>query len=117
MSFVFYDTETTGLSTRFDQIVHFAAIKTDAELREIERYEVRSRLRAHLLPHPEALCVNGISIQELLDPSLPSHYEMACEIKAKLDAWSPSIFAGYNSIRFDEEILRQTFFKRCIQCT
>ena len=111
MSFVFYDTETTGLSTRFDQIVHFAAIKTDAELREVDRYEVRSRLRAHVLPHPEALCVSGLGIHQLLDPSLHSHYEMACEIKAKLDAWTPSIFAGYNSIRFDEELLRQTFFQ------
>lgn len=111
MSFVFYDTETTGLSTRFDQIVHFAAIKTDAELREVDRYEVRSRLRAHVVPHPEALCVSGIGIHQLLDPSLPSHYEMACEIKARLVAWTPSIFAGYNSIRFDEELLRQTLFQ------
>jgi len=111
MSFVFYDTETTGLSTRFDQVVHFAAIKTDAELREVDRYEVRSRLRSHIVPHPEALCVSGTGIHQLLDPSLPSHYEMACEIKAKLTAWTPSIFAGYNSIRFDEELLRQTFFQ------
>lgn len=111
MSFVFYDTETTGLSTRFDQIVHFAAIKTDYELKEVDRFEVRSRLRAHVLPHPEALCISGIGIRQLLDPTLPSHYEMACEIQTKLVSWSPSIFAGYNSIRFDEEILRQAFFQ------
>lgn len=111
MSFVFYDTETTGLSTRFDQIVHFAAIKTDHELKEVDRFEVRSRLRAHVFPHPEALCISGIGIRQLLDPELPSHYEMAREIQAKLVAWSPSIFAGYNSIRFDEEILRQTLFQ------
>lgn len=111
MSFVFYDTETTGLSTRFDQIVHFAAIKTDHELREVDRFEVRSRLLAHVFPHPEALCVSGIGIHKLLDPLLPSHYEMACELQRRLIHWSPSIFAGYNSIRFDEELLRQTFFQ------
>ncbi len=29
MSFVFYDTETTGTDTTFDQILQFAAILTD----------------------------------------------------------------------------------------
>jgi exodeoxyribonuclease-1 len=32
MNFVFYDTETTGLDTTFDQILQFAAILTDADL-------------------------------------------------------------------------------------
>lgn len=111
MSFVFYDTETTGLSTRFDQVVHFAAIKTDHELKEVDRFEICSRLREHVVPHPEALCIRGVGIRQLLDPGQPSHYEMAREVHAKLVAWSPSIFAGYNSIRFDEELLRQAFFQ------
>ena len=29
MTLIFYDTETTGISTEFDQILRFAAIKTD----------------------------------------------------------------------------------------
>ncbi len=29
MPYVFYDTETTGTETAFDQILQFAAIKTD----------------------------------------------------------------------------------------
>lgn len=111
MSFVFFDTETTGLSRHFDQIVHFAAIKTDAYLNEIDRFEIRSRICAHVVPHPSALWVNGIRISQLLDPTLPSHYEMARQIHAKLLSWSPSIFAGFNSIKFDEEMLRQAFFK------
>ena len=36
MAFVFYDTETTGLETAFDQILQFAAIKTDDELNELD---------------------------------------------------------------------------------
>ena len=43
MGFVFYDTETTGTDTYFDQILQFAAIKTDHELRELDRFEIRSR--------------------------------------------------------------------------
>ena len=41
MPFTFYDTETTGLSAPFDQIVQFAAIHTDDELNEIERVNLR----------------------------------------------------------------------------
>lgn len=111
MSFVFFDTETTGLSTAFDQIVHFAAIRADSNLNEIERFEIRCRLRDDVIPHPSALWVNEIGISQLLDPSLPSHYSMVCAIRAKLLGWSPSIFAGYNSIRFDEELLRQAFYQ------
>lgn len=111
MSFVFFDTETTGLSPHFDQIVQFAAIKTDHQLNETDRFEVRSRLCEHIVPHPDAIRINGIGIERLLDASLPSHYEMACQIRDKLLEWSPSIFSGYNSIGFDEEFLRQAFYQ------
>ena len=66
LSFVFFDTETTGLKHGFDQIVHFAAIRTDANLNEIERFEARSRLLPHVLPHPAALRTNGLPIGRLL---------------------------------------------------
>ena len=35
-SFVFYDTETTGTDTVFDQILQFAAILTDDNMRELD---------------------------------------------------------------------------------
>lgn len=111
MSFVFFDTETTGLKHGFDQIVHFAAIRTDANLNEIERFEARSRLLPHVLPHPAALRTNGLPIGRLLDGSLPSHYDMVRAIRQRLLSWSPSIFLGYNSIRFDEEMLRHALFQ------
>jgi exodeoxyribonuclease I len=111
VSFVFFDTETTGLKHGFDQIVHFAAIRTDANLNEIERFEARSRLLPHVLPHPAALRTNGLPIGRLLDGSLPSHYDMVRAIRQRLLSWSPSIFLGYNSIRFDEEMLRHALFQ------
>jgi exodeoxyribonuclease-1 len=111
LSFIFFDTETTGLKHGFDQIVHFAAIRTDTNLSEIDRFEARSRLLPHVLPHPAALRTNGLPIARLLDPSLPSHYDMVRAIRQRLLSWSPSIFVGYNSIRFDEEMLRHALFQ------
>lgn len=111
MSFVFYDTETTGLSIGFDQIVHFAAIRTDADLNPTARFEVRSRLLPYVTPHPGALRTNGLPIAELNHARHPSHFEMVAQVRACLRAWSPALFVGFNSIRFDEELLRQAFFQ------
>ncbi|KJC41504.1 exodeoxyribonuclease I [Bradyrhizobium sp. LTSP885] len=111
MSFVFFDTETTGLKRGFDQILHFAAVRTDADLNEIARFETRSRLLPHVLPHPSALRTNGLPIERLMDTSLSSHYAMIGEIQQILLAWSPAIFVGFNSIRFDEEMLRHALFQ------
>lgn len=111
MSFVFFDTETTGLKRGFDQILHFAAVRTDANLNEVARFEARSRLQPHVLPHPSALCTNGLPIERLTDANLPSHYAMVGNIRRTLISWSPSIFVGFNSIRFDEEMLRHALFQ------
>ena len=111
MSFVFYDTETTGLSTSFDQILQFGAIRTDHELRELERFEMRCRLLPHVVPSPQALLTNGITVERLTDPALPSHYEMVRAVKAKLEEWSPAVFIGHNSMHFDEHLLRQALYQ------
>lgn len=91
--------------------MHFAAILTDNNLEEVDRFQVRSRLLPHVVPHPAALCTNGLPIKSLLDEALPSHYDMVRAIRHKLLSWSPSIFIGYNSIRFDEEMLRHALFQ------
>lgn len=111
MAFVFYDTETTGADTFYDQILQFAAINTDDALNELDRFEIRCRIQPHILPAPGALIVTGVSLDQLTDPDLPSHFEMATAIHQKLTEWSPAIFAGYNSLEFDEDLLRQTFYQ------
>ena len=101
MNYVFYDTETTGLETAFDQILQFAAIKTDDDLNELGRFDIRCRLMPHIVPSPGALRVTGVTPEMLTNPNLPSHYEATRQIRAKLKEWSPAVFIGYNSIAFD----------------
>ena len=111
MDLIFYDTETTGTDPAFDQILQFAAVRTDAELNEVDRFETRCRISPRVVPSPGALRVNGVTASQLIDPSLPSHYEMVSRIREKLLEWAPATFLGYNSMRFDEPLLRQAFYK------
>jgi exodeoxyribonuclease-1 len=111
VSFIFYDTETTGTNSAFDQILQFAAIKTDADLNEVGRFEIRSRLLPYIVPSPHALRVTGLTIDDLLDEAHPSHYEMVCEIRRTLARECPAMFVGYNSLKFDEEFLRQALYQ------
>ncbi len=111
MPFVFYDTETTGSAPFYDQILQFGAIRTDDDLKEIDRFEIRCRLQPHIVPSPGALAVTGMTIGQLTDPSLPSHYDMVRAIRDKLLAWSPAVIAGYNNLDFDEMLLRQALYQ------
>jgi exodeoxyribonuclease-1 len=40
-----------------------------------------------------------------------SAYEMTCQIRRFTERWSPTILVGFNSISFDENMLRQMFFQ------
>jgi exodeoxyribonuclease-1 len=111
MGFVFYDTETTGTDPAFDQILQFAAIQTDFQLNELDRFEIRCQLLPHIVPAPGAMRVTKVRAARLFDSSLHSHYEMICHVRDRLLAWSPALFIGYNSLHFDEHLLRQAFYK------
>lgn len=111
MGFVFFDLETTGLRLGFDQIIQFAAVRTDENLNEIARFEKRCRIYPCVIPHPRALFINGVHIDQVTDRSLPTCYEMLRDAHEQLGKWSPAIFVGYNSIKFDEEVLRYSFYQ------
>jgi exodeoxyribonuclease-1 len=111
MAFIFYDTETTGADPKFDQILQFAAILTDDDFNPVDQLEIRSRLLPHIVPMPKAMEVTGVTVVQLIDHETPSHFEMTSQIHAKLSAWAPAILVGYNSVKFDEELLRRAFYQ------
>ncbi|RPJ17923.1 MAG: hypothetical protein EHM37_00025, partial [Deltaproteobacteria bacterium] len=37
-TYLLYDIETTGLNRAFDQVLEFAAIRTDGDLNELDRF-------------------------------------------------------------------------------
>lgn len=111
MNFAFYDLETTGTSPAFDQPLQFAAILTDGEFREVERANLRCRIAPHIIPSPWALAVTGVRPAQLVDLAFPTLFEFTQEVGALIERWSPAIWTGFNSIRFDEEMLRQAFYQ------
>ena len=114
MNFVFYDLETTGRNPTWDQIIQVAAILVDSSFNEIDRFEGRCRLKPGIIPEPGALIVNNTSVEMLNQVNL-SHYELITKIQNTFKKWSPAIFTGFNTIGFDEEFLRKTFFKSLLE--
>ena len=66
MTYVFYDAETTGTETTFDQILQFAALRTDDDLNELERFNIRCRLLPHIIPSPIALHVTHVTLSTII---------------------------------------------------
>jgi len=113
--FVFYDYETTGISPEYDQPLQFAAIITDLDLNEIERVDIRCQLSPHILPAPKALHVTGVNPNQLLNNNLPTAFEFAQTIQEFTQKWAPAIWIGYNTIKFDENVMRQMFYQNLQQ--
>src|SRR3546814_16712179 len=66
-SFLFYDLETFGTDPRRSRIAQFAAIRTDAQLNEVEApVEFFVKPADDLLPSPMATLVTGITSQDAL---------------------------------------------------
>jgi exodeoxyribonuclease-1 len=111
MDFVFYDLETTGISPAYDQPLQFAAILSDEHFVEKQRVNLRCRLAPHILPSPQAMIVTSVTPDHLTDPSLPSLFEFTQKIVELTEQWAPAIWVGYNTMKFDEEVLRQAFYQ------
>jgi exodeoxyribonuclease-1 len=109
MSFVIYDLETSGLEPQWNVPLQSALIHTDAELKPLGELSLRCRLPAHIVPAPGALLTTGIRPEQLEQAPL-SCCEMLGVIARALEAWAPATIIGYNTLRYDEEILRHAFF-------
>lgn len=107
-SFLFYDIETTGLNSAFDQILTFAAIRTDTDLNEIERHSLTMRMRPDIVPSPGAFIIHRLMPEDWAQGIC--EYEGASIIHAIVNL-PGTISIGYNSLGFDDEFLRFTFYR------
>ena len=109
-SIFWYDFETTGISPRCDRPVQVAGIRTNEALEEVgEPLNLYCRLSDDILPHPAACLVTGITPDALAEKGL-----CEAEFLAKLHhelALPRTCGAGYNSLRFDDEVLRYSLYR------
>lgn len=110
-TYLFYDLETTGLNKAFDQILHFAAIRTDAALKELNRYELKIKLNPGTIPSPGAVITHQISINDML--SGVSEYDAIRQIHQWINE-PGTISLGYNTLGFDDEFLRFSFYRNLL---
>lgn len=110
-TFLFYDIETSGLSPAFDQVLTFAAIRTDSNLNEIDREDIVIRLRDDVVPSPGAFLTHRLDAQTL--ESGISEYHAALKIHSLLNT-PGTISIGYNSLGFDDEFLRFLFYRNLL---
>ena len=110
-SYLFYDIETTGLNKAFDQVLEFAAIRTDLSLNELERHSIAVKLRPDVIPSPRAILTNRISVADLAE-GIPE-YEATEQIHQLMNQ-PGTVSLGYNTLGFDDEFLRFSFHRNLL---
>lgn len=110
-TYLFYDLETTGLNKAFDQILRFAAIRTDAAFHEVDRHELSVRLRPDVIISPRAIMTHRIPVAESLS-GIPE-YDAVLQIHTWMNA-PRTISLGYNTLGFDDEFLRFSFHRNLL---
>ncbi|TRX75417.1 exodeoxyribonuclease I [Pseudomonas mangiferae] len=109
-SIFWYDYETTGIDPRCDRPLQVAGIRTDEALNPIgEPLNLYCRLSDDILPHPVACQVTGIRPATLAQKGLDEAHFVA-RLHAEL-AQPGTCTAGYNSLRFDDEVTRYTLYR------
>ncbi|KAF1687776.1 exodeoxyribonuclease I [Pseudoxanthomonas broegbernensis] len=109
-SFLFYDLETFGADPRRTRIAQFAAVRTDAELNQVEEpLSFFVQPADDLLPSPIASTITGIAPQQALREGM-IEAEAASRIVEEM-ARPGTCTLGYNSLRFDDEFVRHTLFR------
>lgn len=111
-SILWHDYETWGVRPSVDFPAQFAAIRTDAELNIIENGPVINwacKIPHDYLPHPEACMVTGLS-PLVINRNGMSEPFFAEKIYQQMSQPNTCV-AGYNSIKFDDEVTRHLFYR------
>ncbi len=105
-----HDYETFGGDPRRDRAAQFAGIRTDEALNVIgEPLVIYCKPAPDMLPHPQATLITGITPQKALNEGL-CEAEFITRIASEFSQPGTCV-AGYNSIRFDDEMTRQLLYR------
>ncbi len=110
-SILWHDYETWGVNPKVDFPCQFAAIRTDLDLNIIENssVDIVCKIPHDYLPHPVACLVTGINPFYVREKGL-TEPQFADEIYQQMMHPNTCV-AGYNSMKFDEEVSRNLFYR------
>ncbi|MGY4531183.1 exodeoxyribonuclease-1 [Pseudomonas sp. TE3786] len=109
-SIFWYDYETTGIDPRSDRPLQVAGIRTDEALNEIGApVNLYCRPSDDILPHPMACLITGITPERLAREGL-DEADFMTRVHAEM-ATPATCSAGYNSLRFDDEVTRYSLYR------
>lgn len=112
-TFLWHDYETWGMDPRRDRPAQFAAVRTNTALEEVEEpIMLYCRPADDFLPHPEAVMLTGISPQEAMAKGI-NEADFFRQINTAFSQ-PGTCGAGYNSIRFDDEVTRFGLYRNFI---
>ena len=110
MNLVIWDIESSSANTSWGSIIEVGGILVDPNFNELDRFNLRCRLPEGEIPQCMALIVNKTSVDLLTKGNL-SHYQMLGQLEAIFKKWSPAVFLGWSNIGFDDEMIRNEFFR------
>lgn len=108
-TYVWYDYETFGTDPKIDRIAQFAGIRTDENFNILNKIEFYCILPRDYIPNYEAMLVTRISPQEANKKGI-SEEKLAREIFKEFTR-EGTISVGYNSLKFDDEVSRNLFYR------
>ncbi|MBF7072938.1 exodeoxyribonuclease I [Glaciecola sp. MH2013] len=107
---LFHDYESWGVNAKYDFPSQFAAIRTDLDLNIIEKpVSFYCQIPNDYIPNPMACLVTGITPQKTLKDGY-NEIVFAQKIN-ELMTRSDTCVVGYNSIRYDDEVTRNLFYR------
>ncbi len=110
MTFYWHDYETWGADPRRDRPVQFAGLRTDEAFNPVgEPLVIYCKPANDVLPQPMACMVTGITPQKALAEGV-IEAEFIKRIHQEL-ATPGTCTLGYNSVRFDDEVTRNTLYR------
>jgi exodeoxyribonuclease-1 len=109
-TFYWHDYETWGADPRRDRPAQFAGLRTDEDLKPVgDPLVLFCRPAEDVLPQPDACLITGITPQRAEREGLVEA-DFAAIVHREL-VRSGTCGAGYNSIRFDDEVTRNLFYR------
>ena len=112
-SIYWYDLETFGINSRRDRIAQFAGLRTDFDLNPLSTSEMfYCKPALDTMVDPESCLITGITPQECEEKGVIES-EFAQNIN-QIFSEAGTCVAGYNSIRFDDEFIRNLNYRNLI---